>query len=103
MASEHRTPDTGSDLTELVNVGAAVARYFARVGITHVSRLAGKDPVDLYDEMCAVDGRRHDPCLLDTVMSAVDQAEGHPARPWWHYTAQRKRLLRRPAPPSQAR
>jgi hypothetical protein len=40
-----------------------------------------------------VSGRRHDPCMLDTVMSAVEQANGGPARPWWHYTAERKRML----------
>jgi hypothetical protein len=28
-----------------------------------------------------------------TVMSAVEQADGGPARPWWDYTAERKRTL----------
>jgi len=26
-------------------------------------------------------------------MSAVDQARGGSARPWWHYTPQRKRMM----------
>jgi hypothetical protein len=26
-------------------------------------------------------------------MSAVEQADGGPARPWWDYTAERKRML----------
>jgi hypothetical protein len=82
-----------SDLPALANVGPAVARYFARIGITAVAQLPGQDPVDLYQRMSAAYGRRLDPCLLDTVMSAVDQAEGRPARPWWHYTPGRKRLL----------
>jgi hypothetical protein len=43
--------------------------------------------------MCAASGRPLDPCLLDTVMSAVEQADGGPARPWWDYTAERKRRL----------
>jgi hypothetical protein len=73
--------------------GPAVVRYLARIGITKRSQLAGRDPVELYDELCALDGRPHDPCLLDTFMSAVDQATGLPARPWWDYTAQRKRVL----------
>ena len=30
---------------------------------------------------------------LDTFMSAVDQADGKPARPWWEYTPERKRSL----------
>jgi hypothetical protein len=82
-----------SDLLALANVGPAVTRYLERVGITQTSQLAGRDPVEIYEEMCAASGRRHDPCLLDTVMSAVEQADGGPARPWWHYTAQRKRML----------
>ncbi|HEX3812426.1 MAG TPA: helix-hairpin-helix domain-containing protein [Mycobacteriales bacterium] len=81
------------ELLDLMNVGAAVARYFERIGITRISQLAGQDPVELYDRMCDTDGRRHDPCLLDTVMSAVEQADGGPARPWWDYTARRKSLL----------
>ena len=83
----------GSDLLELANVGPAVARYLQRVGITQIGQLAGRDAIEIYEEMCAATGRRLDPCLLDTVMSAVDQADGGPARPWWDYTAERKRKL----------
>jgi Pathogenicity locus len=91
--SAHSAIASRSDLLELANVGPAVVRYLERVGITQTSQLAGRDAVEIYEEMCAVSGRRHDPCLLDTVMSAVEQADGGPARPWWHYTAQRKRML----------
>jgi hypothetical protein len=31
--------------------------------------------------------------VLDTFMSAVDQANGAPPQPWWTYTPERKRLL----------
>ena len=91
------SPDTGtassSALLELANVGPAVARHLERVGITETGQLAGRDPIEIYEEMCVASDRRLDPCLLDTVMSAVEQADGGPARPWWHYTAQRKRML----------
>jgi hypothetical protein len=91
------SPDIGtassSTLLELANVGPAVARYLERVGTTETSQLAGRDAIEIYDEMCAASGRRLDPCLLDTVMSAVEQADGGPARPWWDYTAERKRRL----------
>ncbi|AWS48531.1 mitomycin resistance protein [Streptosporangium sp. 'caverna'] len=87
------TSGEGSDLTELVNVGRSVAGYFERIGITRIAQLAHQDPIELYERMSAAFGERLDPCLLDTVMSAVDQAEGRPARPWWHYTPERKRLL----------
>ncbi|MEV0996696.1 helix-hairpin-helix domain-containing protein [Nonomuraea sp. NPDC050202] len=82
-----------SNLTDLLNVGRAVAARFERIGITRVDQLDGQDPLDLYERMSAAGGKREDPCLLDTIMSAVRQAEGEPALPWWHYTAERKRLL----------
>jgi len=86
------TSKEGSDLTALVNVGHAVAGHFERIGITTIAQLVNQDPVELYERMSAASGERLDPCLLDTVMSAVDQAEGQPPRPWWHYTPQRKQL-----------
>ncbi|ROO87770.1 pathogenicity locus Cdd1 protein [Actinocorallia herbida] len=93
MNSHDRNDLAGSDLTDLVNVGRAVAGYFARVGITRSAQLTGRDPIEVYEQMSAACGEALDPCLLDTIMSAVDQAEGRPARPWWHYTPERKRLL----------
>ena len=81
-----------SDLQTLVNVGPAIARRFERVGITRTSQLAGRDPVALFELMCVADGRQ-DPCLLDTLMSAVEQADGGPARPWWEYSEKRRQLL----------
>lgn len=81
-----------SDLTELMNVGKAVAGHFARAGITRIDQLTGRDPLEIYETLCEIDGQRHDPCLLDTIMSAVDQANGSPARPWHTYTPHRKQL-----------
>ena len=80
-------------LQDLANVGPAVERMLGRVGVTAPAQPAGQDPYELFERLCAVDGRRHDPCLLDTFMSAVDQADGKPARPWWEYTPERKRSL----------
>ena len=55
--------------------------------------LPGRDPYALYDELCRVTGGRHDPCLLDTFIAAVRYMEGGPKKPWWKYTAQRKREM----------
>jgi hypothetical protein len=92
MSSDNATA-ASSDLLELANVGPAVARCFERAGITETRQLAGRDAIEIYEQMCAASGRRLDPCLLDTVMSAVVQADGGPARPWWKYTPERKRRL----------
>lgn len=93
MTATGPTYAADQDVTVLMNIGPAVRRRLERVGITEVGHLTGRDPFELYERMCDVDQQRHDPCLLDTLMSAVDQAEGGPAKPWWHYTPERRRRL----------
>jgi hypothetical protein len=57
----------------------------------HVSvRPARRDPEKLFERLCALDGLRHDPCLLDTFVAAVAYAHGEPARPWWEFSRERK-------------
>ena len=57
-----------------------------------------------YDDLCRVTGKRHDPCMLDTFIAAVRFMGGEPAKPWWKYTAERKKELKsrreRPQRPS---
>ena len=79
-----------TELTSLMNVGPAVADHLSRAEITRIDQLAGRDPVEIYETICEREQQRHDPCLLDTIMSAVDQANGNPPRPWWTYTPRRK-------------
>jgi hypothetical protein len=78
------------ELTAIPNVGPAVARYLRRVDVSELSDLRGRDPHELFDRLCAIDGRRYDPCLLDTFVAAVAFADGAPARPWWEYSRERK-------------
>jgi predicted GIY-YIG superfamily endonuclease len=80
-------------LEDIPNVGPAVASDLRRLGITTPAELPGRDPYALYDDLCRVTGRRHDPCLLDTFIAAVRFMEGAPKRPWWKYTAERKRVM----------
>lgn len=84
----------GPSVISLMNVGRAVGARFEAIGIRTVDQLVGADPIELFARMEEHAGRPEDPCLLDTVLSAVDQAEGRPARPWWCYTEQRRALLR---------
>lgn len=81
------------DLEELPNVGPATAGYLRRAGVNRPADLVGRDPYALYDELCRVAGRRYDPCLLDQFISTVRFMAGEDARPWWAYTAERKREL----------
>jgi hypothetical protein len=85
-----------TDLTKLEqipNVGLAIAADLRLLGIERPQDLAGRDPYALFDELCRVTGQRHDPCLLDVFIAAVRFMAGEPARPWWAYTAERKRAL----------
>jgi len=80
-------------LEDLPNVGPKTAADFRRLGITRPHQLRGKDPYKLYKQLCRVTGVRQDPCVLDVFIAVTDFAGGAPARPWWHYTAGRKRAL----------
>ncbi len=78
-------------LQRLPNIGPAMVEDFKALGITRPAQLNGADPFALYRRLCKITATRHDPCVLDTFISAVRFMEGEPARPWWHYTAERKR------------
>lgn len=89
------------DLRKLPNIGPAMARDLLRLGIEREADLRGQDPEELYRRLCALDGRRHDPCVLDTFTAVVDFASGAPARPWWEYSRQRKARLAKASPAKQ--
>jgi len=92
MKSKPRRVDV-TMLEDLPNVGPAIAADFVRLGIRTPCALTGRDPYALYDELNRITGTRHDPCVLDTFIAAVRFMDGAPARPWWKYTAERKRAL----------
>lgn len=78
------------DLTDLPNVGPAVARDLASIGVRLPADLAGRDPLEMYLSLCERTGTRQDPCVLDTFMSITDYVAGNEPRPWWAYTEERK-------------
>jgi len=79
-----KNPDreTVSRLEDLPNIGKACVVGLRLIGIDHPRRLAGKDPMALYKQLCAVSGRRHDPCMIDVLMPVVDFMNGGQSRPW---------------------
>jgi hypothetical protein len=83
-----------SPLTTIPNVGPAVARALERLDVAVPDDLRGRDPHELFERLCELDGRPHDPCLLDTFVAAVAYAEGGPARPWWELSRERKARAR---------
>jgi hypothetical protein len=78
---------------DIPNIGPAMTADFELLGIAGPAALVSRDPYALYDELCARTGVRHDPCVIDTFISAVRFMEGAPPHPWWHYTSERKRHL----------
>lgn len=86
------TPEACERLEHLPNIGPAIAADLRRIGVRHPAELRGRDPFELYQALCVATGRRQDPCVLDTFIAACDFMRGAAPAPWWHYTAQRKRL-----------
>jgi hypothetical protein len=80
-------------LEDIPNIGVSIAGDLRTLGIKLPSQLSGRDPYAMYDDLCRITGQRHDPCVLDTFIAAVRFMEGAPKKPWWKYTAERKREL----------
>jgi len=81
-------------LADLVSVGKATLRDFERLGVATVAELARRDPEELYARISALDGVRHDPCVLDVFRAAVAQARS-PDLPaelcrWWTWSRLRR-------------
>lgn len=82
--------DECEQLEQLPNIGPSLAGDLRSLGLAHPRELAARDAFALYQALCTKTGSRQDPCVLDTFIAAIDFMRGAPARPWWHYTAQRK-------------
>ena len=97
MAQPRRKPARAireiAHLEDIPNIGPSIAADLRQLGIATPAELPGRDPYALYDDLCRITGQRHDPCLLDTFIAAVRFMEGAPKKPWWKYTAERKREM----------
>ena len=80
-------------LTDLPNIGPAIAADLRLLGVNKPDDLAGRSPFELYDMLSSSKGKRQDPCLLDVLISVTRFMDGKDPRPWWHYTAERKRMF----------
>ena len=87
-----RTAAECQALEQLPNIGPAIAADLRRLGVAHPRQLAELDALHLYQQLCRTTGKRQDPCVLDTFIAATDFMCGAAAKPWWDYTALRKKL-----------
>jgi hypothetical protein len=97
--SQMKTSQLGdpAKLESIPNVGPVIAAKLRLLGFASPSELAGRDPYEMFQDLCARAEKRYDPCLLDVFISAVSFADGEPPRPWWKFTKQRKAELARRA------
>jgi hypothetical protein len=77
-------------LQEIPNVGPKMAAVLIKLGVRSLGDAADRDPDGMYHELCAIDAKRHDPCVRDIFAAVVSHADGGPARPWWEFTPERK-------------
>ena len=80
-------------LRDIPNIGPAIEKDFFALGINSPVELIGKDPYQMYNDLCSITHKRHDPCVIDIFISAVKYIEGGPAKKWWEFTEERKKYL----------
>lgn len=81
------------DLTDLPNIGRAMAEDLQLLGVHRPEHLKGLDPLEMYERLQAVTGKRQDPCVLDVFLSVPRFMNGEAPRCWWEYTRERKQML----------
>lgn len=78
-----------SPLEIIPGVGVTTVEAFNRLDIFEVEQLKGQNPQQLYDDLCALDGEKHDRCVLYVFRCAVYYASRRKHDPeklkWWNW------------------
>lgn len=82
-------------LEDIPNIGKSIAADLRSLRIETPQQLQAFDPLALYWQLAAQMGARHDPCVLYTLMAAKHFLQSGEKLPWWKFTAEGKRLLRK--------
>lgn len=85
-------------LEDIPNIGKSIAADLRAIGIRSPRQLAGRDPLATYLALSGHMGRRHDPCVLYTLLAARHFLDTGEAVPWWTYTEQGRHILARHPP-----
>ncbi|MET0549937.1 MAG: helix-hairpin-helix domain-containing protein [Xanthomonas sp.] len=85
-------------LTDLPNVGPACEKDLRLIGIRVPAHLQGRDPYDMYAQLCLRTGEVQDHCVIDVFLSIVRFMQGETPRPWWEVSKERKAALAKDAP-----
>ena len=82
-----------NQLTDLPNVGPSIAADLVLIGVRSPEDLVARDPYQMYRELSVATMSYQDPCVLDTFISITRFMAGDDPKPWWKYTAERKRTI----------
>jgi Pathogenicity locus len=80
-------------LEDIPYIGKSIAADLRGVGIQRPQQLLTQEPLAIYLKLADQMGRRHDPCVLYTLMSARHFMQSGEKLAWWTYTEQGKKLL----------
>ena len=87
------TPKRPARLEDLPNIGKSIAADLRSLGILDPQQLARHDPLKTYLALSDSMGKRHDPCVLYTLLAARHYLDSGESIPWWKFTAQGKKML----------
>ena len=77
-------------LTDLPNIGKAIAADLKKIGINSSSDIEKRNPLSIFEELRTVMGKRHDPCVYYTLLSVKHFLRTGESLPWWKFTEQGK-------------
>lgn len=84
------------DLQIIPGVGKSIAQDLIDLGIREVADLKQRNPVKLYENLCALKGRPIDRCVLYVFRCAVYFASTKKHNPhflkWWHWKDIKKKV-----------
>jgi DNA transformation protein len=87
-------PTSTQRLEDIPNIGKSIAGDLRSLGILTPKELAKCDPLATYRLLFDSMGKRHDPCVLYTLMAAKHFLESGESIAWWKFTQAGKDLLK---------
>ena len=85
-------------LEDIPNIGKSIAADLRGIGIQQPQQLLTQEPLAIYLKLAGQMGRRHDPCVLYTLMAARHFMQSGEKLAWWTFTEQGKKLLQSRSP-----
>lgn len=80
-------------LEDIPNIGKSIASDLRGLGIMNPQLLAKRDPLKTYLALSGPMNKRHDPCVLYTLMAARHYLDTGESVAWWKFTGEGKLLL----------